>query len=127
MIGFSADHARLCADVSARERTFRMEVELFRGRRRKMTVNRVPAKNSAALSAVYHTVYFSSEDLYLIRDGAAARRKFLDGALCQLRPRYAAALGNYHRAQEHKTRILRDSEERPDLLARRRAGVHHLL
>ena len=117
MIGFSADHARLCADVSARERTFRVEAELFRGRRRKMTVNRVPVKNRAALGSVYHTVYFSSEDLYLIRDGAAARRAFLNSALCQLRPRYAAALMNYHRAQEHKTRILRDSEERPDLLA----------
>ena len=32
------------------------------------------------------------------------------------RPRYAAALAEYHRLYDHKTRILRDSEERPDLL-----------
>ena len=52
----------------------------------------------------------------LIRDGAAARRKFMDDALCQLRARYAQALSDYHRAYEHKTRILRDSEEYPSLL-----------
>lgn len=40
----------------------------------------------------------------------------MDTALCQLRPRYAAALAEYHRLYDHKTRILRDSEERPDLL-----------
>ena len=79
-------------------------------------MNQVPVKSSAELGQVYHTVFFCPEDLYLIREGAAARRKFLDTALCKLRPRYAAALSQYNRAYEHKTRILRDSEERPDLL-----------
>ncbi|CDC74299.1 MULTISPECIES: DNA replication/repair protein RecF [environmental samples] len=117
MIGFDAAAARLTATVLARERVFQVQAELFRDRRRKLSVNKVPAKNSAALSEVYHTVYFRPEDLFLIREGAAARRKFLDAALCQLRPRYAAALTAYGRLYDHKTRILRDSEERPDLLA----------
>ncbi len=116
LIGFGGEQALLETLVSAREREFRVRVELFRGRRRKMSVNQVPAKTSAALSQVYNTVFFCPEDLFLIREGAAARRRFMDIALCQLRPRYAAALSEYHRAYEHKTRILRDSEERPDLL-----------
>ncbi len=117
MIGFDAPAARMSARVFAREREFLTQVDLFRDRRRRMSVNRVPAKNSAALSEVYQTVFFCPEDLFLIREGAAARRKFMDAALCQLRPRYAAALAEYGRTYEHKTRILRDAEERPDLLA----------
>ena len=116
MIGFSASAARMSARVFAREREFLVQVDLFREQRRKMWVNRVPARNSAALSEVYQTVFFCPEDLFLIREGAAARRKFMDSALCQLRPRYAAALTEYSRTYDHKTRILRDSEERPDLL-----------
>ena len=116
MIAFDAPAAVLEAGISARDREFRTRVELYRDRRRKMWVNQVPAKNSAALSQVYHTVFFCPDDLYLIREGAAARRRFMDTALCQLRPRYAAALAEYHRLYDHKTRILRDSEERPDLL-----------
>ena len=81
-----------------------------------MTVNGVNAKSAAALSDVFQTVFFCPDDLYLIREGAAARRKFLDTALCQLRPRYAMVLSEYNKAYEHKTRILRDSEEYPDLL-----------
>lgn len=117
MIRFDAPAASLYAQVFARKRDFKVRVELFRDRRRKMSVNQVPAKSSAALSEVYNTVFFCPEDLFLIREGAAARRKFMDTALCQLRPRYAAALAEYNRTYEHKTRILRDAEERPDLLA----------
>ncbi len=39
-------------------------------------MNQVPAKTGAALSAVYSTVLFRPEDLFLIREGAAARRRF---------------------------------------------------
>ena len=117
MIAFGAPSARMLAGVFARDRDFKVQVDLFRDRRRKMSVNQVPAKSSAALSEVYNTVFFCPDDLYLIREGAAARRRFCDTALCQLRPRYAAALAEYNRTYEHKTRILRDAEERPDLLA----------
>ena len=117
MIGFQEESARLLAQVESRERTFQVQADLFRGRRRKLTVNQVPVKTNAALGDVYHTVLFQPEDLYLIREGAAARRRFLDTALCQLRPRYAAALAGYERAREQKTRILRDFGQRPDLLA----------
>ena len=117
MIHFDAPAARMEALVFARDRDFRMEAELFRDKRRKLAVNRVAAKNTSALSEIYNTVFFCPDDLYLIREGASERRRFMDTALCQLRPRYAAALAAYNKAYEHKTRILRDAEERPDLLA----------
>ena len=116
LIRFGADSAVVSGGIFARDREFQTEIVLRRGQKRKMTVNGVAAKNAAALSDVFQTVFFCPDDLYLIRDGAAARRKFLDTALCQLRPRYAAALAEYNRAYEHKTRILRDSEEYPQLL-----------
>ena len=116
LIRFDAGSARIIGEVQSRQRDFKVDITLQRGQRRKMTVNGVTAKNAAALSDVFQTVFFCPDDLYLIREGAAARRKFLDTALCQLRPRYAMVLGEYNKAYEHKTRILRDSEEYPDLL-----------
>ena len=116
LIGFESPQAFLRGEIFARERDFVTEITLQAGRRRKMTVNGVHAKNASELSDVLHTVFFSPEDLFIIREGAAARRKFMDQSLCQLRPRYAEALGEYHRLYEHKTRILRDSEDKPELL-----------
>ena len=116
MIRFGGQAAVMTAGVFVREREFQVRAELSRERRRKLLINQVPVKTGAELSRVYNTVFFCPEDLLLIREGAAARRRFMDTALCQLRPRYAAALAEYHRLYDHKTRILRDSEERPDLL-----------
>ena len=116
LIFFEEEQARLSARVLTRDRDFLLEADLCKNRRRKLQVNHVPAKTASVLSSVYHTVFFCPEDLFLIREGAAVRRKFLDTALCQLRPRYSAALTAYNRAYEHKTRILRDTEECPDLL-----------
>ena len=116
LIGFDRDRARLVGHIQAREREFETEILLNRGRRRRMTVNGVAARNGGDLSQVLHTVFFSPEDLFLIREGAAARRRFMDMSLCQLRPRYAEALAEYGRLYEHKTRILRDSDEYPQLL-----------
>lgn len=116
LIGIDRDRARLVGHIQAREREFETEILLNRGRRRRMTVNGVAARNGGDLSQVLHTVFFSPEDLFLIREGAAARRRFMDQSLCQLRPRYAEALAEYGRLYEHKTRILRDSDEYPQLL-----------
>ena len=116
LIGFDAPDAKLDALVYTRGREYRLEAELYRDRRRRLRVNKVNAKSAAALSEALNTVLFQPEDLYLIREGAAARRRFLDAALCQLRPRYAAALSGYKKALEQKTRILRDSGEYPSLV-----------
>lgn len=116
MIQFGQTGSLLRAELLARERTFVLEAALRHGRPKKVTLNGVAVKRGGQSSGVLYTVYFCPEDLFLIREGAAARRKFMDVALCQLRPRYAEALAQYHRAYESKLRILRDSEERPDLL-----------
>lgn len=52
LIGFDMQEAALLGDIFSRQREFVTDIRLFRGKRRKMTVNGVPAKNSAALSDV---------------------------------------------------------------------------
>ena len=117
MIGMDQTAADIRGIVESRGRTFTVEAQLARGRTRKLFSNGVRLKNAGELAGVLNTVLFCPEDLYLIREGAAARRRFLDSAICQLRPRYAQALAEYGRLYEHKTRILRDWSEHPSLLS----------
>ena len=116
LIGFGVDHAFLKGTVFSREREFILEAELHRGARRVLRSNGVKLKNGGELAGIVQSVLFCPGDLYLIREGAAARRSFLDECISQLRPRYALALAEYKRLHEHKIRILRDSEEKPSLL-----------
>lgn len=116
LIRHGVDHAFLKAGVTSRGRSVVLEADLHRGARRQLRSNGVKLKTAGELSGILNTVLFCPEDLYLIREGAEARRRFLDGCICQLRPRYAQALAEYRRLYQHKTRILKDAEQYPSLL-----------
>lgn len=116
LISFHRDQGTITAEVTSRGRDFLLEVQLFRGARRRLFVNHVKCKTAAELGGIVQTVLFCPEDLALIKAGAAERRSFLDHAICQLRPRYTEALAQYHKLLDHKTRILRDWEKHPSLL-----------
>lgn len=117
LVRFDQDGFLLEGSIYARGRQFVSRIEAGYGRKKKITINKVPVKAASDLSQALNTIFFCPEDLHLIREGPAARRKFMDASLSQLRPKYAAALAEYQRLHEHKTRILRDCGERPDLLA----------
>lgn len=116
LISFHQDQGTITAEVTSRGRDFLLEIQLFRGARRRLFVNHVKCKTAAELGGIVQTVLFCPEDLALIKAGAAERRSFLDHAICQLRPRYAEALAQYNKLLDHKTRILRDWEKHPSLL-----------
>lgn len=116
LISFHRDQGTITAEVTSWGRDFLLEVQLFRGARRRLFVNHVKCKTAAELGGIVQTVLFCPEDLALIKAGAAERRSFLDHAICQLRPRYAEALAQYSKLLDHKTRILRDWEKHPSLL-----------
>ena len=117
LISFGRDFGGIAAQVWSGDREFKLEAQFRRGGRRQLKKNGVKLKSGSELAGILMTVLFCPEDLYLIREGAATRRKFLDSSISQLRPRYAKALTEYNRLYEHKTRILRDWKEKPDLLA----------
>ena len=100
LIQFGVDHAFVKAEVFSRERDFTLEARLGRSVRRQLLSNGVKLKTAGELAGVLNTVFFCPEDLMLIREGAAERRRFLDECICQLRPRYAAALAEYRRLHE---------------------------
>lgn len=116
LIRFGVDSAFIKAELISRDRDFTLEAKLARNSRRQLFSNGVKLKTAGELSGILNTVLFTPEDLNLIREGAAQRRRFLDECICQLRPRYAAALSEYRRLYEQKTRILKDYDDKPSLL-----------
>ena len=116
LIGFGCDWASVLADVESDGRSRTVRLLFPKGQRRQVTVDGVK-KTSAALAGLMTAVLFSPDDLYLIKEGAAARRRLMDNAICQLRPGYAALLADYNKLYGNKTRILKDWRQKPSLLA----------
>ena len=107
IIGFNDASAEILAEISSSERVQKVQILLARGAARRISKNGVK-KTGAELSEDLKAVLFCPDDLNIIKDGAAARRRLLDMAICQLRPGYAKLLSDYTKLYENKLRILKD-------------------
>ena len=115
LIGFGYSAAEILCDACSHERAQTLRVVLQAGQGKKITVNGVK-KNAGELGETLNTVLFCPDDLNLIKEGAAVRRRLMDNAISQIRPRYAELLAEFNRLYEHKSRILKDWREKPSLL-----------
>lgn len=115
LVGFEFSSADILADVYSHGREQTINIRLHPGYAKKILVNGVK-KTAGELGSAVNTVLFCPDDLNIIKEGAAVRRKLLDNAISQIRPRYAELLTEYNRLYEHKTRILKDWREKPSLL-----------
>ena len=116
LITFDRDGASIRAGIVSSEREQTLEARFFRGRRRELYANDVKLRSVNELTGRLTAVVFCPDDLTLIKDGAAVRRKMMDNCLSQLRPGYLAALTEFNKLYDHKTRILKDHHDKPSLL-----------
>ena len=110
LIRFGADSALIEAvgEENGREHTIR--IVLSGSGRRKISVNGVAVKKISEYVGSIQSVLFCPEDLQIVKDAPALRRRTLDLALCQLRERYRTALSEYNRLLQQKNSVLRDKD-----------------
>ncbi len=117
MVRFGEDFADIEGKVFSQERSQTLRWVLFPGSRpRQIFRNGAKKKTAGDIAGVLPTVLFCPEDLMVLKTGAAQRRRLGDHALCQLRPNYDAALTEYNRILDQKSRILKDHFENPAVL-----------
>ncbi len=115
MVGFGYSAGEVLGDVSAGGRKQTVKMVMRPGVRKSIYVNGVKS-TAADLTGKFSCVLFCPDDLNLIKDGPAARRKLMDTAISQLRPGYAKLISDYNRLYEQKSAILKEWREKPSLL-----------
>ena len=76
--------------------------------KRQATLNGVKLPGAPSLIGKFSAVVFAPSFLSIIEDGPAERRRFLDTAVCQLRPAYAGLLAEYNRLLKQRNSLLKD-------------------
>ncbi len=64
------------------------------------------------LMGLFHAVIFAPEDLNLVKEGPATRRRFLDLLISQVRPSYFQNLQQYGRILGQRNKILKDLRDK---------------
>ncbi|MCI5874031.1 MAG: DNA replication/repair protein RecF [Roseburia sp.] len=115
MIRFGESESHLRTVVVRGKKEYQIDMHLKQNRSKGIAINQVPIKRAAELFGILNIVFFSPEDLNIIKNGPSERRRFLDSELCQLDKIYLSDLTSYNKILGQRNKLLKDMIFRPDL------------
>lgn len=93
----------------------RVDMHLRKSKSKGIAIDGQKIKKAADLLGLCNVVFFSPEDLGIIKDGPAERRRFVDMELCQLDGFYLYNLNHYNKIVNQRNKLLKDMYFNPDL------------
>lgn len=115
LIQFGEEEAHIRTVVEKKEKIYQIDMHIKKSRSKGIAINKIPIKGAAELFGILNIVFFSPEDLNIIKNGPSERRRFLDVELCQLDKIYLFHLTNYNRILNQRNKLLKDINFRPEL------------
>ena len=116
IIKFEKDEAHIETIIDKRGADFCIDIHLKKNSPKGIAINKMPIRKASELFGIVNFVFFSPEDLNIIKDGPAGRRRFVDLELSQLDKVYLNNLSNYNRALNQRNSLLKEAAYNPALL-----------
>ena len=116
LIQFGQEESHIRTIVEKGGIDYQIDVHLKKNKSKGIAINRMPIKKASELFGILNIVFFSPEDLNIIKNGPSERRRFLDVELCQLDKIYLYNLTKYNKILNQRNKLLKDINFRPELL-----------
>ena len=95
---------------------YRIDMHLKKNKARGIAVNGIPIKKSSELFGIVNVIFFSPEDLNIIKNGPSERRRFIDLELCQLNRLYVYYLVQFNKVIIQRNKLLKEIDFNPPLI-----------
>ena len=115
LIQFDADESHIETIIEKNGVPYQIDMHLKKNSPKGIAINKVPIKKASELFGLMNFVFFSPEDLNIIKNGPAERRRFMDLELSQLDKVYLRDLANYNRIINQRNKLLKDMAYNKDL------------
>ena len=116
IIGFEKEEAHIRLFLKKNEIPHKIDLHLKKNKAKGVAIDGIPIRRPAELFGMLNLVFFSPEDLYIIKDGPGQRRRFIDLELCQLDKIYLSDLTNYNKVLDQRNNLLKQIGFNRDLL-----------
>lgn len=107
IIEFGYDEGHIRADIIKNDIGHRIDIHLKKSKGKGIAIDMLPIKRSAELFGMINIVIFSPEDMTIIKNSPAERRRFMDMELCQLNKIYYSNLANYNKVLNQRNNLLK--------------------
>jgi len=114
MIRFEEEESHIKMNVRKLDVPYRIDMHLKKNKAKGIAINGIPIRKASELFGIVNVVFFSPEDLNIIKNGPSERRRFMDLELCQLNKLYVHALVQYNRVLLQRNKLLKELNFRPE-------------
>lgn len=108
MIKFGCDESHLETIVEKNGIDYQIDMHLKKTGSKGIAINKIPIKRASELFGIVNFVFFSPEDLNVIKNGPSERRRFIDMELSQLDKVYMNNLSNYNKIVSQRNHLLKE-------------------
>ena len=107
LIRFGQDESHIEAIVEKNGIDYQLDMHLKKNSPKGIAINKMPIRKASELFGIVNFVFFSPEDLNIIKNGPSERRRFIDMELSQLDRVYLSNLTNYNRIVNQRNHLLK--------------------
>ncbi len=111
MIRFGENESHIETVVEKRGMSYKIDMHLKKNSPKGIAIDKLPIRKAGELFGIINIVFFSPEDLNIIKNGPSERRRFIDLELSQLDKIYLNNLSNYNRIINQRNHLLKDLRE----------------
>ncbi|NLL75765.1 MAG: DNA replication/repair protein RecF [Clostridiales bacterium] len=115
IVKFDSEESHIRTYIEKQEIEYRVDMHLRKKKSKGIAVDGQKIKKAADLLGLLNVVFFSPEDLSIIKNGPAERRRFVDIELCQLDNFYLYNLNHYNKIVNQRNKLLKDMYFNPEL------------
>lgn len=108
MIRFEEEEAHIETIIEKNGIPYQIDMHLKKNSPKGIAINKMPIRKASELFGLMNFVFFSPEDLNIIKNGPAERRRFMDLELSQLDKVYLKDLAGYNRIVNQRNKLLKD-------------------
>lgn len=107
MIKIGAEESHIRVYIEKNDQSHRIDMHLKKNKTKGIAIDGVSIRKSSELVGSVHLVFFSPEDLSIIKNGPGERRRFIDMELCQLSKVYMHNLTKYNKIVNQRNNLLK--------------------
>ena len=115
IVNFNKEEAHIRTYLEKEGVECRVDMHLRKNKSKGIAIDGQKIKKAADLLGLLNVVFFSPEDLSIIKNGPSERRRFADMELCQLDSFYLYNLNHYNKIVNQRNKLLKDMYFNPGL------------
>lgn len=112
LIKWNCTYSRINLNVEKKLGKKEIDIYLFKDQNKAIKIDKIGIKKIGQLMGNFNAIYFSPDDLKLIKESPEERRKFMDIDLCQFDKNYFYTLSSYNQILQQRNKLLKTGNER---------------